>query len=87
MAQLDTILPESKCRITQIFRIIPTVYNMTRWIRRGFLLLAACGFAATVVSARAADSSIGEHTLANGMRVIVKTDRRAPVVVSMVWYP
>ena len=29
---------------------------------------------------------MGEHTLANGMRVIVKTDRRAPVVVSMVWY-
>ena len=24
--------------------------------------------------------------LANGMRIIVKTDRRAPVVVSMVWY-
>lgn len=26
------------------------------------------------------------RTLANGMRVIVKPDRRAPVVVSMVWY-
>ena len=34
----------------------------------------------------AADTSVGEHQLANGMRVIVKTDRRAPVVVSMVWY-
>ena len=86
MAQLDTILPESKCRITQIFRITLTVYNMTRWIRCGIVLLTACGFAAAVASARAADSSIGEHTLANGMRVIVKTDRRAPVVVSMVWY-
>jgi zinc protease len=27
-----------------------------------------------------------EHKLANGMRILVQTDRRAPVVVSMVWY-
>ena len=27
-----------------------------------------------------------EHTLANGLKVIVKTDRRAPVVVSQIWY-
>jgi zinc protease len=27
-----------------------------------------------------------EHRLANGLRVIVKEDRRAPVVVHMVWY-
>ncbi len=27
-----------------------------------------------------------ERMLPNGMRIIVKTDRRAPVVVSMVWY-
>jgi len=27
-----------------------------------------------------------EHRLANGMKVIVKEDRRAPVVVSQVWY-
>lgn len=27
-----------------------------------------------------------EHTLANGLKVIVKTDRRAPVVVSQLWY-
>lgn len=29
---------------------------------------------------------IHETTLANGMRVVVKEDHRAPVVVSMVWY-
>jgi zinc protease len=27
-----------------------------------------------------------EQTLANGLKVIVKTDRRAPVVVSQIWY-
>jgi zinc protease len=32
----------------------------------------------------AADTA--EHTLANGLRVIVKPDRRAPVTVVMVWY-
>ena len=33
--------------------------------------------------ARAAAS---EYTLSNGLKVIVKEDHRAPVVVSMVWY-
>lgn len=33
-----------------------------------------------------AQANVGELTLDNGMRVIVKTDRRAPVVVNMVWY-
>lgn len=50
----------------------------------GWLFLLAYLF--NGASAQAADSSVGEHKLANGMRVIVKTDRRAPVVVSMVWY-
>ena len=27
-----------------------------------------------------------EHRLANGLRVIVKEDHRAPTVVSMIWY-
>jgi zinc protease len=38
------------------------------------------------IAAIAAPSTTEEHTLANGMRVIVKPDHRAPVVVSMVWY-
>jgi zinc protease len=38
---------------------------------------------ATVVSARA---EIVEQTLSNGLKVVVKVDRRAPVVVSQVWY-
>ena len=49
----------------------------------GWLFLLAYFF--NGASAHAADSSVGEHKLANGMRVIVKTDRRAPVVVSRVW--
>lgn len=31
-------------------------------------------------------ASVVEHVLANGLRVLVKPDRRAPVVVSMLWY-
>ena len=48
------------------------------------LTLALLGF--TLVSALPARAEIVENTLDNGMKVIVKTDRRAPVVVSQVWY-
>lgn len=37
-------------------------------------------------AAFAAPSTTAVHTLSNGMRVIVRTDHRAPVAVSMVWY-
>jgi zinc protease len=50
----------------------------------GWLFLLAYLF--NGASTHATNSSVGEHKLSNGMRVIVKTDRRAPVVVSMVWY-
>ena len=33
-----------------------------------------------------AQAGVQEHVLANGMKIIVKEDRRAPVVVCMVWY-
>jgi zinc protease len=45
-------------------------------------LLFALSLAVTTV----AHAEIVEKTLGNGMRVIVKTDRRAPVAVSQVWY-
>jgi zinc protease len=35
---------------------------------------------------QAARASASEYTLGNGLKVIVKEDHRAPVVVSMVWY-
>jgi len=35
---------------------------------------------------RFADYNVTEKTLANGLKVIVKEDHRAPVVVSQVWY-
>ena len=31
-------------------------------------------------------ANVQEHTLGNGMKILVKEDHRAPVVVSMVWY-
>src|SRR5690349_24937768 len=39
----------------------------------------------TVAPCLAAEDT-AEHELANGLRIIVKTDRRAPVAVVMVWY-
>jgi zinc protease len=56
------------------------------------LRVAACLALWAVVAAFAAPptpathTATETHTLANGMRVIVKPDHRAPVVVSMVWY-
>ena len=33
-----------------------------------------------------AETKVFEHTLANGLKVLVKEDHRSPVVVSQVWY-
>jgi zinc protease len=49
------------------------------------LLLLFIAFANAAAAATAA-SQIFESELPNGMRVIVKSDHRAPVVVCMVWY-
>jgi len=42
--------------------------------------------AALTATAAGAQSAAQEHKLANGLRVIVKEDHRAPTVVHMVWY-
>ena len=52
-----------------------------RMFCRSFALIAAV--AATAAGAQSAGQ---EHKLANGLRVIVKEDHRAPTVVHMVWY-
>lgn len=51
-----------------------------RWMRAATLVLGLAWMAA------AGAGEVAERTLANGMKVIVKTDSRAPVVVSQVWY-
>jgi zinc protease len=52
-----------------------------RMFRRMFALVAALA-----VSAATAQGAVQERKLANGLRVIVKEDHRAPTVVHMVWY-
>jgi zinc protease len=42
--------------------------------------------AAVAATAAGAQGAAQEHKLANGLRVIVKEDHRAPTVVHMVWY-
>ena len=49
-------------------------------IAAAWLLLAGGAFDAE------ARDDVAVHELKNGLRVVVRTDRRAPVVVSMVWY-
>lgn len=55
-------------------------------IPRFHLLCAALAAALTAAPALAAQGDVHEHTLANGMRIIVMEDHRAPTVASMVWY-
>lgn len=53
-------------------------------LSRATVWLAAWLVMSSIV--QAASPRAVEHTLENGLRVIVQPDRRAPVVVSMVWY-
>lgn len=57
---------------------------------RSLLLAAALAFGGTALAdpgpARATANGTFETTLANGLKVIVKEDRRAPSVVHMLWY-
>ena len=55
---------------------------------RKFRLLVAAALTAPALAVApvCAAQDTTEHRLANGMQVIVKPDRRAPVVVVMVWY-
>lgn len=58
-----------------------------RIVERALALVTALAAACALwLSGEATAAEAVEKTLSNGMRIIVKPDRRAPVVVSMVWY-
>jgi zinc protease len=64
---------------------MPSQSRVSRYFTSVVLALALV----TAVHAHAAapaSSAIIESALPNGLKILVKTDRRAPVVVSMVWY-
>ncbi|MCC8986676.1 MAG: insulinase family protein, partial [Candidatus Contendobacter sp.] len=48
------------------------------------MIIAALGL--TLTPAAFAAAPVQEFTLANGLKVLVREDHRAPVVVSQVWY-
>ena len=51
-----------------------------------WLTVIAAGWFAPPHAASAAPAAVHEYRLENGMRIFVREDHRAPVVVSMVWY-
>jgi len=53
---------------------------MTSWMLRALVALVLCPLSVL------AHGKVEERVLANGMKILVKEDRRAPVVASMVWY-
>lgn len=59
---------------------------MNRVIKLSGILVAVWLLLPAGASAAQPADAVAVRELANGLRVIVKTDRRAPVVVSMVWY-
>ncbi len=54
--------------------------------RAGLLRIAAMAAALLMAGAVWAQTKTSEYKLANGLRVIVQEDHRAPTVISMVWY-
>jgi len=60
---------------------------MRLFVSRSFVVLTLMlGITEICTTAHAASEAVHEFRLDNGMRVLVKEDHRAPVVVSMVWY-
>ena len=53
------------------------------WVKPG---IAAMMLLAPVLSAYAEDGKVHERIFSNGLKILVKEDHRAPVVVSQVWY-
>lgn len=52
----------------------------------GAMVAAWLQLSAVALAAQPIESGVAVRELANGLRVVVKPDHRAPVVVSMVWY-
>jgi zinc protease len=50
------------------------------------ILSAIFGFSLSLVVTGTAQAQVHEYKLDNGMKVLVKEDHRAPVVVSQIWY-
>ncbi|MBM3395202.1 MAG: insulinase family protein [Betaproteobacteria bacterium] len=67
-------------RTTLFSRAAILSQRFARTGRQGLLVTLAW------VACAQADADLFDRTLPNGMKVIVREDRRAPVVVSMVWY-
>ena len=58
----------------------PITFDMRSWMSRVLIVLAASMLSCI------AHGKVEERVLSNGMKILVKQDRRAPVVASMVWY-
>lgn len=70
--------------LTAAFARFPVSNRLNKVNRHGLTLLLAGALGASVGHAQASDTY--EKILANGMKIIVKEDHRAPTVAHMVWY-
>jgi len=68
-------------------KLLPVARPVTKTFTLGItLLLGSISLAAVAVESKAVKPEVYETTLENGLKVIVKPDRRAPTVVAQVWY-
>jgi zinc protease len=63
-----------------------SAYSFASRMASCLLLACALGAFAAPRASAAASAAVAQSALPNGLRILVKTDRRAPVVVCMVWY-
>ena len=95
LLEISNNLLRSLIKVSRGTRFLAYLYGMSRSLRSVLLVLKPI---ATVVRdllllvslllsfAPAAHAKIYEHTLANGLKVVVDEDHRAPVVVQQIWY-
>ena len=65
---------------------VMSIHCLTPPVRRAWSLVLLSVLLGWPPGGAMADERVHEYLLDNGMQVIVKEDRRAPVVVSQVWY-
>src|SRR5689334_473915 len=78
-----TILPDPPFSLFP-FPHMPHLVLARRAVAALFVSVLLAGGAPSAQAAAA--TPVVESSLPNGMHILVKTDRRAPVVVCMVWY-
>jgi zinc protease len=86
--RLALVVVQRVLRVLPILRFLPFRSFQPFWrvLSVAAFTLLPLGQSSPVLAQPDLESKAVEHTLANGLKLIVKEDNRAPTVVHMVWY-